>query len=149
MSLYKNLTHIRLNVNSRSCLTVGNPTKMRMILSMTRWWKSSKAVKGSSTSRALTSGSLVSFLFHLPNFARLYWSLFWDKRAPVLPKIALALAIIYFVSPFDLLPDFAIPGLGYIDDLAILALALRYFIKAMPKDLVAAKVDAIDKRPGS
>jgi len=120
-----------------------------MMFSMTRWRKSSKAVKGSNTSRALTSGSLISFLFHLPNFARLYWSLFWDKRAPVLPKIALALAIIYFVSPLDLLPDFAIPGLGYIDDLAILALALRYFIKAMPKDLVAAKVDAIDKRPGS
>lgn len=75
--------------------------------------------------------------------------MFWDNRAPVLPKIVLALAIIYFVSPLDLLPDFAIPGLGYVDDLAILALALKYFVKAMPKDLVAAKVDAIDKRSGS
>ena len=122
---------------------------MRIIPSMTKWWKLSKAAKGSSASRAFTSGSLVSFLFHLPDFVRLYWSLFWDKRAPVLPKIALALAIIYFISPIDLIPDFAIPGVGYIDDLVILALALRYFMKAMPKDLVAAKVDAIDKRSGS
>jgi len=90
-------------------------------------------------------GNIVSFLFHLPNFARLYWSLFWDKRAPILPKLVLLLAIIYFVSPLDLVPDFAIPGLGYIDDLAILILSLRYFNKAMPRELLAEKIEQIDR----
>jgi len=102
-----------------------------------------------SVSRVLRSGNLFSFLFHLPNFLRLYWSLFCDKRAPILPKIALVLAVIYFLSPLDFLPDFSIPGLGYIDDLVILVLALKYFIKAMPQSLLAEKVDAIDRTSGS
>ena len=112
---------------------------------MVRRKKSKKVTETESGSGLLRARNLFSFLFHLPNFASLYWSLFWDKRAPVLPKTVLVLAIIYLLSPIDLLPDFAIPGVGYIDDLAILALALKYFIKAMPKDLVAEKVDAIDR----
>lgn len=118
-------------------------------LCMIRWKKSKEVGRGSSASSGLRSGSLFSFLFHLPNFARLYWSLFWDKRAPILPKAVLVLAVIYFLSPLDLLPDFTIPGLGYIDDIVILALALKYFIKAMPQSLVAEKVDAIDRTSGS
>jgi len=116
---------------------------------MIRWKKSKKVGTGSSASSVLKSGNLFSFLFHLPNFLRLYWSLFCDRKAPILPKIILVLAVIYFLSPLDLVPDFAIPGLGYIDDLVILALALKYFIKAMPQSLVAEKVDAIDRTSGS
>ena len=102
-----------------------------------------------SQSGPLKARNLFSFLFHLPNFASLYWSLFWDKRAPFLPKMVLSLAIIYLLSPIDLLPDFAIPGVGYIDDLVVLALASKYFIKAMPKELIAEKIDAIDRDSGS
>jgi uncharacterized membrane protein YkvA (DUF1232 family) len=32
-------------------------------------------------------------------------------------------AIIYFVNPFDLIPDF-IPVIGYLDDVAVIALAV-------------------------
>ncbi|HUT03506.1 MAG TPA: DUF1232 domain-containing protein [bacterium] len=110
------------------------------------WWKRSpKNMSGLRKSGIPNYGNIVSFLFHLPNFARLYWSLFWDKRAPILPKLVLLLAIIYFVSPLDLVPDFAIPGLGYIDDLAILILSLRYFNKAMPRELLAEKIEQIDR----
>jgi len=37
---------------------------------------------------------------------------------------AVTAAILYFVSPFDMMPDF-IPGIGYIDDAAVIALCLR------------------------
>ena len=37
---------------------------------------------------------------------------------------AVAAAILYFVSPFDMIPDF-IPGFGYMDDAAVIALCLR------------------------
>lgn len=33
-------------------------------------------------------------------------------------------ALLYLVSPFDLIPDF-IPGIGYIDDVAVILLVLR------------------------
>ena len=37
---------------------------------------------------------------------------------------AIAAAVLYFVSPIDSIPDF-IPGFGYMDDAAVLALCLR------------------------
>ncbi|MBN1593162.1 MAG: DUF1232 domain-containing protein [Candidatus Coatesbacteria bacterium] len=107
--------------------------------------KSKENKKQRSDHSLIPSGNVLSFLFHLPNFAKLYWKLFWDRRAPKIPKIVLILAIIYLLSPIDLLPDFAIPGVGYVDDLALLALAFKYFIKAMPKDLLSEKIESIDK----
>lgn len=38
---------------------------------------------------------------------------------------AIAGAVLYFVSPVDVIPDF-IPGLGYIDDASVLGLCLRW-----------------------
>ena len=35
-----------------------------------------------------------------------------------------AAAVLYFVSPFDVMPDF-IPGLGYVDDSAVLLMCLK------------------------
>jgi len=103
-----------------------------------------KSAESIQSTGLLKPGKLASVLYHLPNFIKLYWSLFWDKRAPKLPKILLVAAIIYFVSPLDFIPDIAIPGLGYLDDLAVLAIAVRYFIKLMPRELIEEKVAEID-----
>jgi len=43
---------------------------------------------------------------------------------PVGTIIAIVSALIYFVSPFDIIPDF-IPGIGYIDDAAVIALLYK------------------------
>lgn len=45
------------------------------------------------------------------------------KEIPVGSIIAILGALIYFVSPIDLIPDF-IPGVGYIDDVFILGLVI-------------------------
>jgi uncharacterized membrane protein YkvA (DUF1232 family) len=47
----------------------------------------------------------------------------------------LAAALIYVLSPVDLLPDF-IPGLGMIDDAAVLA----FLLHSMTQDLAAFRV---------
>jgi len=52
--------------------------------------------------------------------------LFSDPRTPKLPKLAVLLAVAYAVWPLDLLPDFAVPVLGYLDDLVVAWLALRW-----------------------
>jgi len=48
------------------------------------------------------------------------------KKVPVPTMLALVAALIYFISPVDLLPDF-IPLVGYIDDAAIFSLVLNVF----------------------
>jgi uncharacterized membrane protein YkvA (DUF1232 family) len=44
------------------------------------------------------------------------------KDVPIIAKIIVVIAIIYALSPLDLIPDF-IPILGYLDDLIILPLS--------------------------
>jgi len=46
------------------------------------------------------------------------------RKIPFASIASVAAAIIYFVSPFDAIPDF-IPVVGYLDDAAVLALYLR------------------------
>ena len=46
---------------------------------------------------------------------------FKDPRVPQQAKILLMLLAAYIISPIDILPDFVIPGLGYIDDLVLIS----------------------------
>lgn len=52
-----------------------------------------------------------------------------DPRTPRLPKLLVALACVYLVWPVDLLPDFVVPVLGYLDDATLLWLTLRFLLK--------------------
>ncbi len=55
-------------------------------------------------------------------------------RHPLQPrwlKPALALLVLYLLSPVDLLPDF-IPLLGVVDDLVLIPLAVRYMLRRLP-----------------
>lgn len=63
--------------------------------------------------------------------ARLIWRLMLDKRVPLWPKLIPVLAIIYVLSPLDLIPDVLI-GLGQLDDLGIILGAVRLFKSTIP-----------------
>jgi len=83
-------------------------------------------------------------LRHLPDFAKLYWRLFWDRRVPLLPKLVLVLAAIYIVSPIDLLPELA--GLiGLSDDVLVALAAVGSFIPMCPRWVVEEHVRRIDQ----
>jgi uncharacterized membrane protein YkvA (DUF1232 family) len=81
----------------------------------------------------------------LPDFARLYWRLLWDRRTPILPKAVLVLSVLYVLLPFDLVPD-ALPIIGEVDDLVIVLAACRLFIALCPGDLVHEHVRRIGER---
>jgi uncharacterized membrane protein YkvA (DUF1232 family) len=58
------------------------------------------------------------------------WSMLKDYRegrydVPWKTIAAIVVALLYFISPIDLLPDF-IPGLGYIDDAFVIGLAMKF-----------------------
>ncbi|MDO8684078.1 MAG: DUF1232 domain-containing protein [Armatimonadota bacterium] len=88
---------------------------------------------------------IVRFIYHLPNFASLYWRLWKDPRVSWLARSMLILALLYVLLPLDAIVDWA-PLVGQIDDLAVIALALRAFIRLIPKDVVKEHVAAIDKK---
>jgi uncharacterized membrane protein YkvA (DUF1232 family) len=52
-----------------------------------------------------------------------------DPRVPVGSRLALGAALVYLVSPIDLIPDF-IPVAGQIDDALVLLLVLRHLLRS-------------------
>jgi len=69
-------------------------------------------------------------------FLRLVWRLIRDRRVSVFTKIIPLLALIYLISPYDLVGD-RIPVLGQFDDLIVITVLLLLFIAASPAHVVA------------
>lgn len=67
--------------------------------------------------------------------AQLIWRLLWDKRVPLWTKLIPAAAVLYVISPLDLIPDILI-GLGQLDDLGILLGSLRVFKSLVPDYII-------------
>jgi uncharacterized membrane protein YkvA (DUF1232 family) len=75
----------------------------------------------------------------------------FDRQTPWHVKAAMLGAIAYFVLPDDLIPD-SIPLLGYADDAAILAAAMKYFsshIKPEHRELARRTLDGLRDQPRS
>lgn len=60
----------------------------------------------------------------LPDVARLFRDVARDPRVPKRIKYEVGAAATYLVLPFDVIPDF-IPGLGQLDDVAVIGWAIR------------------------
>jgi uncharacterized membrane protein YkvA (DUF1232 family) len=59
----------------------------------------------------------------LPDLVRLITRLAADPVLPRSAKLALAAAVVYLMSPVDLIPDF-VPFIGYLDDALLAAVVL-------------------------
>jgi uncharacterized membrane protein YkvA (DUF1232 family) len=66
------------------------------------------------------------------NELRLIWRLMLDARVPFWKKLIPITAVIYVISPLDLIPDILI-GIGQLDDLGILLGSLRLFKSSIPE----------------
>ncbi len=71
--------------------------------------------------------TVLYYMRQLPAYIRLLGGLLVDKRVKLMDKAIVAGAVLYIVSPIDLIPDF-IPFFGEIDDLFILVLALQHLV---------------------
>lgn len=58
-----------------------------------------------------------------------------DPRVPVRDKAAAAAALVYLVSPLDVIPDL-VPVAGQLDDLALVLWAWRRLVQAAGADVV-------------
>ena len=58
-----------------------------------------------------------------------------DPRVPRRAKVVVVLAGLWVVSPIDLIPEF-LPLIGPLDDVVVVALALRYAARRVPRHVL-------------
>ena len=71
-------------------------------------------------------------VMHLWSNAKEYFAIITHKDTPLYIKGIVGLAVLYLISPFDLVPDW-LAGLGIVDDIAVVSLLLSYAIRLVNK----------------
>jgi uncharacterized membrane protein YkvA (DUF1232 family) len=85
--------------------------------------------------RRLPPGTAKDLATVLPACATAARRLRRDPRVPRGAKLAVAFAALWVVSPIDLIPEF-LPVIGPLDDVIVVALALRYAARRVPSDVL-------------
>lgn len=81
------------------------------------------------------SSAAKELLRFLPDVGRLLYDVSRDDRVPLPIKIRSGIAAAYVLSPIDVIPDF-IPGIGQMDDLAIVLWAVRNLLRHAGYDVL-------------
>jgi uncharacterized membrane protein YkvA (DUF1232 family) len=82
--------------------------------------------------RGLPPGLARDLARFLPDCVILTRRLRRDPRVPGRAKLAVAFAALWVLSPIDLIPEF-LPVIGPLDDVVVVALALRYAGRRVPR----------------
>jgi len=72
--------------------------------------------------------TVMHYIRQLPQYLRLLGGLLTDRRVGTVDKLLVLGAIVYIVTPIDLIPDF-IPFFGEIDDVYLLVIALQRLVE--------------------
>jgi len=87
--------------------------------------------------RTLPPGILRDLAAFIPDCVTTVRRLRKDPRVPRKAKIAILIAGLWVASPIDLIPEF-LPIIGPLDDIVVVALALRYAGRHVPRDVLLA-----------
>lgn len=87
------------------------------------------------TKRREARGRMGNFLMFLPNMVKLLGRLLKDSRVPTAEKALFVAAIVYVISPLDLIPDI-FPFIGQVDDIYVVALTLLRLINRSDANVV-------------
>ena len=83
----------------------------------------------------LPEGTLKELASFLPDCVTTVRRLRGDPRVPRRAKLAVGFAGLWVISPIDLIPEF-LPIIGPLDDVVVVALALRYAARQIPPDVL-------------
>lgn len=84
----------------------------------------------------LPDGALKELAGFLPACLTTVRRLRADPRVPRRAKVAVAFAGLWVLSPIDLIPEL-LPVIGPLDDVVVVALALRYAARRVPRDVLS------------
>jgi uncharacterized membrane protein YkvA (DUF1232 family) len=85
--------------------------------------------------RRLPPGILRDLAAFIPDCLTTVRRLRRDPRVPRRAKIAIVVAGLWLASPIDLIPEF-LPVIGPLDDIVVVALALRYAGRQVPRQVL-------------
>ncbi len=85
--------------------------------------------------RREAKGRMGNFLMFLPNMVTLLGRLMKDARVPKAEKALFLGAIVYVISPIDLIPDM-LPFIGQVDDAYVVALTLLRLLNRTDETVV-------------
>jgi len=85
--------------------------------------------------RRLPPGTARDLASMLPACATTVRRLWRDPRVPTRARLAIGFAAIWVLSPIDLIPEF-LPVIGPLDDVIVVALALRYAGRRVPREVL-------------
>jgi uncharacterized membrane protein YkvA (DUF1232 family) len=83
----------------------------------------------------LQGGTLKELASFLPDCVTTVCRLRKDPRVPLRAKLAVGFAGLWVLSPIDLVPEF-LPVIGPLDDVVVVALALRYAARQVPLEVL-------------
>ena len=87
--------------------------------------------------RRLPPGILRDLAAFIPDSVTTVRRLRRDPRVPRRAKVAVLLAGVWVASPVDLIPEF-LPVVGALDDVVVVAVALRYAGRHVPREVLLA-----------
>jgi uncharacterized membrane protein YkvA (DUF1232 family) len=76
---------------------------------------------------------------------KLILRLMGDQRVSIWLKILPVGGLLYILSPIDLIPDIALPVIGYLDDALVIWLCETLFVALCPDEIVQEHLDALQK----
>jgi uncharacterized membrane protein YkvA (DUF1232 family) len=85
--------------------------------------------------RRLPPGLLRDLASFVPDCVTTVRRLRRHPRVPRRARVAIALAGLWLLSPIDLMPEF-LPVIGPLDDVLVVALALRYAARSVPRQVL-------------
>jgi len=85
--------------------------------------------------RRLPPGLLRDLAAFIPDCVTTVRRLRRDPRVPRSARVAIVVAGLWVLSPIDLIPEF-IPVIGPLDDVVVVALALRYAARRVPPEVL-------------
>lgn len=87
--------------------------------------------------RRLPPGLLKDLLEFLPACVSTARALRREPEVPRRAKVALLIAVLWVLSPIDLLPEF-LPVIGPLDDVVAVVLLMRFAARSVPRPLIEA-----------
>jgi uncharacterized membrane protein YkvA (DUF1232 family) len=86
-------------------------------------------------SRRLPPGAARDLARLLPDTASMLRRLRRDPRVPRSAKVAVVVALVWVLSPIDLIPEF-LPVIGPLDDVLVGILVIRFVARRVPREVI-------------